>query len=100
MNKFKIVAPILYNTYKRPDNPNNYSVWIPLGEEKPQIYIDNKWLTFVATTQDELYEENCKEDKEISDLKFNIIKSLKDYVKENNKEYQQFFKGEKYENRN
>ena len=63
----------------------------PLEEEKPQIYINNKWYTFVTTTYDELYEENCKEDKEISDLEFNIIKSLRDYVKENNKEYQQFF---------
>lgn len=91
MSKLEIIAPFLYNTYKRPDKPNNYSVWIPLEEEKPQIYINNKWYTFVATTQDELYEENCKEDKEISDLEFNIIKSLRDYVKESNKEYQQFF---------
>lgn len=91
MSKLEIIAPFLYNTYERPDSPDNYSVWIPLKEERSQIYINNKWYTFVATTQDELCEEDCKDNKEISDLEFNIIKSLRDYVQENNKEYQQFF---------
>ena len=34
MSKLEIIVPFLYNTYKRLDKPNNYSVWIPLEEEK------------------------------------------------------------------
>lgn len=79
MNKPEIVAPFLYNTHEKPENPNNYSVWIPLvATESPQIYIRKKWFTFVAITRDE-YVEN--KNKEVSDLEFNIIKLLREYIK-------------------
>lgn len=78
---FEIVVPILYNTYERPINVNNYSVWIPrVNDSNPEIFIDNKWFNYITIVQDDLKEE----DKEtiISDKEYNIIQALREYIKE------------------
>lgn len=78
---FEIIVPILYNTYEKPKNVNNYSVWIARGNDnKPEIFIDNKWFTFVTVVQDNLKEE--VERPNLSDKEYAIIKALKEYIKE------------------
>lgn len=78
---FGIIVPILYNTYDRPTNVNNYSVWIARGNDsEPEIFIDNKWFTFVTIVKDNLKEEI--ERPNLSDKEYAIIKALKEYIKE------------------
>lgn len=78
---FKIIVPMLYNTYEKPTNVNNYSVWIARdNDNKPEIFIDNKWFTFVTIVQDNLKEEI--ERPNLSDKEYAIIKALKEYIKE------------------
>lgn len=83
MNNIEIVLPTLYNTNEKPKDPSNYSVWIPLNVDGAysQIYIGNKWFNFIRIVQDERI-DNENNNKDISDLEFNIIKLLREYIKE------------------
>lgn len=83
MSKAEIIVPFLYNTYERPENPNNYSVYIPKNDtDKCQIYIDKKWFTFVAATIDETKQEELDENKMVTDKEYNLIKAIREYFKE------------------
>lgn len=84
MNNIEIVLPTLYNTNEKPKDPSNYSVWIPLNVDGAysQIYIGNKWFNFISIVQDEKI-NNKSDNKYVSNLEFNIIKSLREYIKEN-----------------
>lgn len=88
MSKAEIVAPFLYNTCEKPNNPNNYSVWIPRNDDnKCQIYIDRKWFTFAVINidddkKDEEVEEKITESKEVSDKEYYLIKAIREYMEE------------------
>lgn len=91
MSKAEIILPFLFNTYEKPNNPNNYSVYIPRSKTgKCQIYINKKWFTFAVTNidddkkdeEDEEVEEKFTESKEVSDKEYNLIKAIREYMKE------------------
>ena len=80
MNK-ELIVPFLFNTYERPNKPNNYSVYIPKNEEdKCQIYINGKWFIFVATTVDETKQEELDEYKIVNEKEYNLIKAIREYM--------------------
>lgn len=80
----EIVIPTLYNTYEKPENPNNYSVWI---NRKPKsfeccIYINGKWFEIIKTVQDELTGEDFNSQKEytVSKKDYKFLEAIKEYV--------------------
>ncbi len=78
---FEIVVPQLFNTCKRPEKPNNYSVYIPKNDiDECQIYINGKWFTFKAITVDKT-EEN-KEEKTVTDKEYKLIEAIRNLINE------------------
>ena len=80
----EIVIPTLYNTYDKPENPNNYSVWV---SRKPKyfkgcIYIDGKWFEVINVVQDELTDEDFNSQKEftVSKREYKLLEAIKEYV--------------------
>ena len=73
----------MFNTYEKPNNLNNYSVYIPKNETNEcQIYINKKWFTFGAINIDEDKEDEEKfaENKEINDKEYNLIKEIREVI--------------------
>lgn len=88
MSKAEIILPFLFNTYEKPNNPNNYSVYIPRSKTgECQIYINKKWFTFAVINidddkKDEEVEEKITESKEVSDKEYYLIKAIREYMEE------------------
>lgn len=82
----EIILPRLFNTYNKPENPNNYTVWIPKHDDgKCEIYIDKKWYEFIKIeiepTKTETETEEEKDNKVITDKEYNLIKAIREYIK-------------------
>ena len=80
----EIVVPTLYNTYEKPKEPNNYSVWINRQPENFQcsVYIKGKWFEIFSIKQDELKEEdiNFQNEYVIDEKDYKFLKAIKDYL--------------------
>lgn len=80
----EIVVPSLYNTYKKPEEPNNYSVWINRNPKDFQcsIYINGKWFEIFDMKQDELKAEDINNQNEyvIDEKDYKFLKAIKDYL--------------------
>lgn len=80
MNKIKIVLPILYNTEERPENVNDYAVWIPINNtEMCQIYINGRWSNFVEMV---IEESNNNNEKIVSDKEYKLIEAIREFMRE------------------
>lgn len=83
--KLKLIVPKLYNTSKRPEEVNNYSVWIhTLDTSTCQIFINGKWHNFVVVKTDndidnKIYNEtNCDDKINYHKLKKEIKNELEE----------------------
>ena len=85
--KTNLFIPTLYVAYELPQNPNEYSVYIPYNDNsiKPQIYINGEWKPFAVTQIDEPKEKDTGENRAISDKEYNLIKAIREYMKEEEK---------------
>ena len=80
----EIILPTLYNTYEKPKEPNNYSVWINRNPKNFQcfVYINGKWFEFFDIKQDELKAEDMNPENEyvIDEKDYKFLKAIKDYL--------------------
>lgn len=80
-----LFLPILYNTYELPENPNEYSVYIPKKAKHIddfKIYVDGKWRSFATFKEDKTKQEDLNEEKVVSDKEYNLIKAIREYIKD------------------
>ena len=83
MRKIEIIVPSLFNTYEKPTEPNNYSVYIPKNEsEECEIYIGEKWFKIIHIVQDKTKQSELDEDKVVSDKEYELIKAIRKYREE------------------
>lgn len=85
----EIIVPTLYNTYEKPKEPNNYSVWINREPKNFQcsVYINGKWFEIFIIKQDELKAEdikaediNAQNEYVIDEKDYKFLKAIKDYL--------------------
>lgn len=73
----KLVVPTFYQQYNEPKNPNEYSVWNNLSDNKIYVFVE-KWRE-MCRYQIENKKEN-EESYEISKEDYEFLKSFKKWI--------------------